>query len=858
KSNISDSIKWVLGEQSAKSLRGSKMEDVIFNGADAQEPVNFAQVSITLDNSDRSLPVEYDEVVISRKLYRSGESVYLLNGSPIRLKDVHSILAGTGMGVGNYSFIEQGKIDSILSAKPEDRRTLFEEAAGITKFKIKKKETLRNLEACEANLQRANDIITELSKQIASLERQAKKAEKYKKDFETLKIYDLTAAIKTTLDLLDSQGVLHESVEELGVRRTENSKQLEVLAENYAEAREILQEVEAVYSEFKSQQAVIDGSIQAAAEKVEIFTRYIEELKSKITEIKTQIESTRSRITLMINQSAELEKSWQEVSEERQSAQENIDKAQLLQDEKTHQLTAMQEEIKAAESEFESANAKIQQFNLRQAEIQSSRSGLLDRVTELNTAAEALSFESENLKAEVSKNEELEAALNQKIRTKILEREKIEQAVVEAQQKLKSLDQQSSRLVSEISAEQSKLGVLEELAEQHEGYSKGAKYLLELKRKGEISGDVVGALADLVEVEPGYEMALEAALDSLAQAIVCDNFDSAVRISKTLNQQGRAILFYPSSNTVSDEKVPAPANLKRLIDFTRSGSSISKTYQELIRKYYIVDSLADAFELSAQFKDFVFVTKSGEICRNNIVIAGKLEAGEAGHLFGRESRIQMLKARIAELKIELGELKNTESDAVSRIESLQSSLKAAAEEIPALQVAHADAANQKAASERRLSEISESKSEKIRVSNALKEKADNLDAELSSIGSGLTDYTENLRVLQSKTQELKASKENCLIEREEILVKITTLKSNQQTVVQRAAQIEREMQSLKASLSEAERFVEAKETELTASEKRVVDTSAQIEELSDRLNQLQADKDSMSSRFDEIMTDKNA
>jgi len=191
KSNIADSIKWVLGEQSAKVLRGGKMEDVIFNGTDGKEPVSYAEVSLTLSNSDRILPIEYDEVTVTRRLYRSGESEYLLNKTPVRLKDVNELFMGTGIGTSAYSLIEQGRIDQVLSSRPEDRREVFEEASGITKYKIKKREALRRLEDTEQNLLRINDIIQEVKRQINSIERQARKAERYKEKYDVLKDSEL-------------------------------------------------------------------------------------------------------------------------------------------------------------------------------------------------------------------------------------------------------------------------------------------------------------------------------------------------------------------------------------------------------------------------------------------------------------------------------------------------------------------------------------------------------------------------------------------------------------------------------------------------------------------------------------------
>ncbi len=252
KSNIIDSIKWVLGEQSVKSLRGSAMEDVIFNGTDDREPINMAEVSLTLSNIDRILPIDVDEVVVSRRLFRSGESEYLINKAPVRLKDVNELFMGTGIGAEAYSIIEQGKIDLIISSRPEDRRFIFEEASGITKYKSKKREAIRKLEDTDNNLLRANDIIIEVKRQIDSITRQARKAERYKERFDRLKELESKSAFYE-YDLLKKERERTEGeASKIRDEITKMSREIEALAASLNEERLLLAGVDAKFTELQN------------------------------------------------------------------------------------------------------------------------------------------------------------------------------------------------------------------------------------------------------------------------------------------------------------------------------------------------------------------------------------------------------------------------------------------------------------------------------------------------------------------------------------------------------------------------------------------------------------------------------
>ena len=279
KSNVADAVRWVLGEQRIKQLRGGSMQDVIFSGTENRKPLSYASVAITLDNSDHKLPIEYEEVTVARKLYRSGESEYLINGSPCRLKDVNELFYDTGIGKEGYSIIGQGQIDKILSGKPEERRELFDEAAGIVKFKRRKSMSVKKLEEERQNLLRVNDILAELEKQVGPLERQAETAKEYLKKKEQLKTYDINMFLLETERIQDQ---IRSAEEKLDITRQE-------LADTSRQYDDMKAEYEAIEEQVDS----IDALIEKSKSQLNETTILKQQLQNQIELLKEQIHSSR-------------------------------------------------------------------------------------------------------------------------------------------------------------------------------------------------------------------------------------------------------------------------------------------------------------------------------------------------------------------------------------------------------------------------------------------------------------------------------------------------------------------------------------------------------------------------------------
>jgi chromosome segregation protein len=493
KSNIFDSMRWCLGEQSIKSLRGAKMEDVIFNGTENVPAQNMAEVSLTISNEAKILPIDYEEVTITRRLFRSGESEYLINNNAVRLKDINELLMGTGIGAESYSLVEQGKIDLVISSKPEDRRLVFDEATGVSKYKVKKKEAMRKLEETDNNLLRVNDIITEVKRQIGSIERQASKARRYKEVFEKLKTSELTFA-NIELKTIKGEAAV---VGEMAKKGTEEETQ------------------------FNTGLQALDGRLMHQQQELQELDGRIAEMKEEISSLENSSTTCRQHINLNMDRMADLGQRIQILTEQEQQLTAKIASHQSNINELSSQLARMNEVFLTKEAHFKEKEAILARMDADLSRLQTENKELKNRIFELNlnetktsnllnensSSLHGLLARQRRLETEKLKTEEENAQLLKNIeaigseisqeKTKIegmharLAGVKAEQTKREAE--LKEMDARLRALENEKLGLQSQIEFLKELRLKYESMPEGQVGTLEIR--GPIDGKISGIIA---------------------------------------------------------------------------------------------------------------------------------------------------------------------------------------------------------------------------------------------------------------------------------------------------------------------------------------------------------------------------
>lgn len=678
KSNVADAVRWVLGEQRIKQLRGASMQDVIFSGTEMRKPLGYAYVAITLDNSDHQLTIDFEEVTVARRIYRSGESEYLLNGAPCRLKDVNELFYDTGIGKEGYSIIGQGQIDKILSGKPEERRELFDEAAGIVKFKKRKMAAQKKLEDEKQNLVRVNDILSELEKQIGPLEKQSETAKIYLKKREELKTLDVN------MFLLENNH-LQEQLKQAQDKFEIASNDLEQTTKQYEKIRE-------EYEQIQGQIEMLDEAIESERTSLTDTSVLRGKLEGEINVLKEQIKSAKSNEEHFLSRKEAVTGEMnaklldkEAILADKKVIDEQVAEIEQARNEAREKLIAVQNRIEELNNDIEAGkNTIIEALNSR-ATIK-SKLGRYDTMTEqINIRKAELTSKLLRIKSDEAQQEaaikqlqEEFEKINEEIRALNDSQEQKEEKLVLIREELAGKDQKLRDTQVSYHQEKSKLEALTNLTERYEGYGGSVKKVMECKEQEK---GIIGVVADIIKVDKKYETAIETALGGNIQNIVTDDEETAKRMITFLKQTkaGRAT-FLPLTSITRPQEFKNPEALKEkgVIGMADELVSIDSKYKNVAKamlgRIVVIDHVDNAVKIARKFDYGIrMVTLEGEL----LVPGGAISGGafkNSSNLLGRRREIEELEGKVKKFLKEIDVLLNEIEETKEKRNKLRLSL----------------------------------------------------------------------------------------------------------------------------------------------------------------------------------------
>ena len=850
KSNISDAIRWVLGEQSMKSLRGTKSLDIIFAGTQNRKSLGFAEASLVFDNSDGALPIEFTEVTVTRKIYRSGETGYYINKTPCRLKDVLELFMDTGIGKDGYSIIGQGKIDEILSNKSEDRRHIFEEAAGIVKYRSRKEEAEKKLEHTKLNLLRINDIISEIEGNLGPLQTQSEKAKKYLNLREELKnievglfVYNIEKykenlqQIVQDIDVMQSQCNDEEGkLERVKILKEELKSSIDEITEQIENMSNLGFESQKEIEQLNSEINVAKTRITNNNENNVRFTDEIQEQNEKIQELKQELEQKEAKKDNLKQNKEKFEKELNEKQEELAKITEKLSAKELeiegykqTVEQNTDKKYELQSEINAQEINFQ--NYEKRQNQIKQ-EIQTTISELDN--TRMNKEEISKGFyESENKKNKAQKS--LEEVAKQK---------------QEANQKIKSFESNINILSSDMRIKESRLKFLIETEKEKEGYIKSVKSLLkDCENIKDLGKGMHGVLANIIEVPDELETAIEMCLGASLQNIVTDTEEDAKKLVEHLrkNNLGRAS-FLPIASVKGKKLEKLKGNESGVIGIASDLVKFNKKYEQIILnllgRTVIVDNMDTAIKVAKQNGyTFRIVTKDGDLINPSGAITGGSVAKKTVNILGRGKEIEKLEKEIKNIKAKIQKLEEEKEEYEQSIEGILELSANLEKELQEIDITYAT-------EKQKMISIDENIQKLQNRLNKLKEEQKNLETlkqesieqkeKIQEETQKITNQNEELSKLISEFAELNKDDQKYIddlnFDITNLKISVSSFDESESSIQEIQERINQELNNAKASIENKNNQIEQIKVDNENLEKSIQETLNKIEEIKRKVN----------------------
>ncbi len=847
KSNVLDSIRWVLGEQSAKALRGGEMTDVIFSGTDSRPALGMAEVSMTFSECEEQLGLDWHEVKITRRVFREGGSEYLLNGTPCRLKDIHNLFMDTGIGRSAYSIMEQGKIDLILSSRPEDRRAIFEEAAGITKYKFQRKEALRKLEATEANLLRLADIIKEVKRQIGSVQRQAAKARRYQGMLEDLRTLETHHTHRQWSELDGSRAASAQELEALSVRAYEMDVAVSNEEEQAHAQRAALEEME--------------SRLNAARQGVQ--------------DLRTRVNNHESRLAFNVERAEEFSGLVDRYRGEIAAAEEKFRMAEEALRDNDAQMSALTETLASELRRMEEVQARAAGFTAQRQEqdalisqlgndasrVESKLSSLRAQLSNAGQQREGAEARLAILMGEIGQvefafiraNEQLMAAqndLNTTLRTleeKTAALSAAEGALREAQGRAAELDRVVREKQRVLADRDSRLEVLRGLVTSGEGLSEGTQSVLKgLDNPDFFKPAIHGALAQCIDVPAEYVVAVEAVLGVNLQAIVMKDTMVAESVIRTLtyNKMGKASLALRDLESVfmhvTNEQMQLPEGaIDWLINKIKPQPEVARLVERLINHTCLVPDLETALRVFPNLRGSAIVTLAGEVISGfGILHGGASNAEGSNSILQRKNQIAALEAEASTFREQLGALTTRHEEALAAVENAQHAITEAREEKQNMTVQVSTLRNQLAMLEREQAEAN-------KKTQTLDWEKQSAEARLAEATARIGEFEAELRTAMEQFDSIIARRaeaqqgiEVLRAQENEVSADLNELKIRVATERQRHSLLHHQRQPMEARIAELQGVMDERRRDISSYDDRAAALYAENSEITANLERL--------------------
>ena len=832
KSNVGDAVRWVLGEQSAKQLRGAKMEDVIFSGTELRKPQGSAYVAITLDNSDHKLPIDYNEVTVARRVYRSGESEYLINGVVSRLKDVTSLFFDTGIGKEGYSIIGQGQIEKILSGKPEERRELFDEAAGIVKYKKNKAATEKSLENERMNLSRVTDILNELEKQVGPLKEQSETARKYLIFKDELKKLDINAFL---LDVDANKEQLDEYEEKLNIVEEDSTR----LRQEFDQAKE---EYDRIESEIESFNQKIDDTKNEIHEKKLTNQRYegeINVISQQIISYKQSEENLSEQLDKVNTDIAKCDEQLKKYFEEKSVMDEKLDNADDVLDEANNAYEELKNLIADEEREIEESKSEIIEF-LNEGGTLKAKVGRYDtmleninlRKTQLNQRFLENKSEEEKYKTEhdslIKGLDELDGQLSALTK----EAESIQNSLDDNLSKHNENKTNIATYNNQIVSLKSKKEALRNLTERYDGYGNSIKRVMEQKTS---NPKIIGVVADIIEVDKKYETAIETALGGSIQNIVTEDDVTAKKMIEFLkqNKYGRAT-FLPinsivergSSNNDVTKEQGVVGYASKLV---KCDAKFNTIVGHLLGRILVVDNIDNAISISKKYKQSLrIVTLEGELINPGGAMTGGAFKNSS-NLLGRKRELDEIDVLVEDFKKKLETAEQFAVTLAKDRDSLKAKKEAVNEEIQGLNIKKNTYTLNMEQASKKLEEIERIFAGIGRENNELTAQIKDINDNKEELFNSNKKQEEAVKELEKRIEELEKKIVTDKEELEKSTEKINKLNIDFNTIKQQYDFILQNIKRVREDEQEAKESLSTLKLKLSTGSKEMLDLSEKIE-----------------------------